>query len=405
MIPESGPARRVFSVTEIAELARDRVEAEFSRIWVKGEISNFKAHSSGHFYFTLKDAGSQLRAAMFRGANRGLRFSPEDGLSVIAGGRLSIYAARGDFQMVVESLEPAGAGALQLALEQLKKRLAAEGLFDSARKRPLPAFPRSIAVVTSPTGAAIRDILQVSGRRSSLADIFIYPVRVQGEGAALEIARALNRLNESGVWDVIVCARGGGSLEDLWAFNEEPVVRAIAASKIPVISAVGHEVDFTLSDLAADVRAETPTAAAELVLRDRRELLEQVRHFRRRLSGRLGSRLREERGRLERLLRSPTLQQPRRVFEPLAQRVDDLSVNLQSGWKNYFQLARERFRGRLAQLEALSPLRVMGRGYSLVYRALDRQLLSRADGLQAGDPLEIVFHKGRVLCEVKEVKN
>ncbi|MCK5218915.1 exodeoxyribonuclease VII large subunit [bacterium] len=396
--------REIYTVSEVVTQARDLLEGAFSRVWVEGEISNFKRHFSGHFYFTLKDSGSQLRAAMFRGANRWLKFQVEDGLKVIAGGRLSIYSARGDFQMVVESVEPAGLGALQLVFEQLKQKLAQEGLFDPGRKKNLPAFPRRIAVVTSPTGAAISDILNVTGRRSMLADISIYPVRVQGESAAREIAQALRRLNKEDGWDVIICGRGGGSLEDLWAFNEEIVARAIADSRIPVISAVGHEIDYTISDFVADVRAETPTAAAEMVLRDRRELLEQIKSLSRIMSNKLTGRLRESRRRLDRVLDSRVLQQPRRVFDPLAQRLDDLFNHLRQRMDNQVRMGRERLRGRAAQLEALSPLKVMGRGYSLVYHLPERELLSRSGGLQPGDKLEIVFHQGRAECEVKKVK-
>ncbi len=395
--------RRVFSVTDIVTQARETLEGAFTRVWVQGEISNFKKHSSGHCYFTLKDAGSQLRCAMFKMANRQLKFRVEDGLQVVAGGRLSIYTARGDFQLIAEALEPAGVGALQLAFEQLKQRLAQEGLFDPARKRPLPEFPQRIAVVTSPTGAAIQDILNVTGRRSPLADISLYPVRVQGEGAAEEIARALRRLNEAGGWDVIICGRGGGSLEDLWAFNEEVVARAIAASVIPVISAVGHEIDYTIADFVADVRAETPTAAAEMVVRDRRELLSRVQSLARMLGQTFGERLRVLRQRLDRLLRAPVLQQPRRVFEPLAQRLDDLMGALQHRMSHRLDLNSERLRGMAGALEALSPLKVMGRGYSLVYRMPHRELVRDARRLKKGDEISIRFSQGEAVCAVVNV--
>lgn len=394
--------RQVFTVTEIVERARALLEDAFPRVWVEGELSNFKHHTSGHFYFTLKDAQSQLRAAMFRGANRLVRFRPEDGLKVLAGGRLSLYPARGDFQLVVEELEPAGLGALQLAFEQLKKKLASEGLFDPRRKKPLPAFPRRIAVVTSPTGAAVRDILNVTGRRSPLADVALYPVRVQGPGAAEEIAHALTRLNETGGWDVIICGRGGGSLEDLWAFNEEVVARAIAASAIPVVSAVGHEVDYTIADFVADVRAETPTAAAEMVLRDRRELLEQIRSRQRLLAARIQDRLRDGRRRLERVLASRLLRRPRAVLEPLAQRLDDLGAQLRAGLKNRLRLARERWRGLGAQLEALSPLNVLRRGYSLVYELATGRLVRDSRDLAPAAALRIRFHRGEAQVRVEK---
>jgi exodeoxyribonuclease VII large subunit len=397
------PDRQVLTVTDLVTRAREALEGMFSRVWVQGEVSNFKKHSSGHCYFTLKDATGQLRCAMFKMANRGLKFKVEDGLQVVAGGRLSVYTARGDFQMIAESLEPAGVGALQLAFEQLKAKLAAEGLFDQARKRPLPEFPQRIAVVTSPTGAAIQDILNVTGRRSPLADISLYPVRVQGVGAAEEIAHALRRLNQVGGWDVIICGRGGGSLEDLWAFNEEPVARAIAESAIPVISAVGHEIDYTIADFVADVRAETPTAAAEMVVQDRRELAARVQSLTRVLGNALAEKLRFWRQRLERLTRSAVLQQPRRVFEPLAQRLDELRGNLQQLLAHRLNLGTERLRGLTAELEALSPLKVMGRGYSLVYREPGGELMRSAKELNAGDALRIRLARGEVFGRVEKV--
>lgn len=395
--------RQVFTVSQAVDQARALLENTFPKIWIEGEVSNFKRHSSGHFYFTLKDAHSQLRSAMFRGANRLVRFQMEDGLKVLAGGRMSIYTARGDFQLVVEALEPAGLGALQLAFEQLKKKLANEGLFDPSRKQPLPMFPRRVAVITSPTGAAIQDILNVTGRRSPLADISVYPVRVQGAGAAEEIVRALRRLNETGGWDVIICGRGGGSLEDLWAFNEEIVARALVASAIPVISAVGHEVDYTIADFVADARAETPTAAAEMVVRDRRELLDQVRALRRILSGKVGDRLREARRRLERAQTSRLLTKPLAVFEPLAQRLDDLSVRLRGTAVGRLRLAREQWRGLLAQLEALSPLNVMRRGYSLVYRLPEQRLVHDSAQLNTSGRVRVRFQRGEAVCRVEEI--
>jgi exodeoxyribonuclease VII large subunit len=400
----AAPDRQVLTVTDLVTRAREALEGMFSRVWVQGEVSNFKKHSSGHCYFTLKDATGQLRCAMFKMANRGLKFQVADGLQVVAGGRLSVYTARGDFQLIAESLEPAGVGALMLAFEQLKARLAAEGLFEAGRKRPLPEFPQRIAVVTSPTGAAIQDILNVTGRRSPLADISLYPVRVQGAGAAEEIARALNRLNETGGWDVIIVGRGGGSLEDLWAFNEEVVARAIAASRIPVISAVGHEVDYTIADFVADVRAETPTAAAEMVLRDRRELLARVQSCARLLANALAEHLRAWRLRLERATRSAVLQQPRRVFEPLAQRLDELRGALGRQLEQRLRFGGERLRGLTAELEALSPLKVMGRGYSLVYRLPGGELVRDAGRLAVGDELRIRLAKGEVLSKVEKIE-
>ena len=260
------PQRQVYSVSELTQRLKGLLETQFPDVWVAGEISNLRPATSGHLYFTLKDSNAQLRAVCFRSQARYLKFKPRDGVSVIARGRLSVYEARGEYQLLVELLEPAGLGALQLAFEQLKAKLAAEGLFDTARKKPLPVLPRTVGIVTSPSGAVIRDILRVLRRRYRNMNALLYPVRVQGEGAAQEIVQAIEHLNRRGGVDVMILARGGGSLEDLWAFNEEDVARAIAASRIPIISGVGHESDFTIADFVADLRAPTPSAAAELVV-------------------------------------------------------------------------------------------------------------------------------------------
>ena len=278
-----GPVRRIYTVSELSGEIRELFEQQFPDVWVTGEVSNFRAAGSGHLYFTLKDDTAQLRAVCFRSQSRYLKFKPQDGLAVIARGRLSIYEARGEYQLYVEFLEPAGLGALQLAFDQLKQKLAAEGLFDPDRKKLLPALPRVIGVVTSPTGAVIQDILRVLNRRFRNINVVIYPARVQGEGAAEEIAQGIEHFNRMVPVDVMIVARGGGSMEDLWAFNEEVVARAIAASEIPIISAVGHETDFTIADFVADLRAPTPSAAAELVVHLKQdfvdELDDQTRHM------------------------------------------------------------------------------------------------------------------------------
>src|SRR5438128_5795357 len=270
------PPRTLYTVSALTALLRVHIESAFSDVWVEGEVSNLRIPTSGHAYFTLKDASSQIRAVLFRSVGRSQRFALQDGLQLVCRGRLTVYEPRGAYQVIVEYAEPKGVGALQLAFEQLKARLAAEGLFDQARKRPLPFLPRRIGVVTSPTGAAIRDIVQVAHKRDPGVTIVLDPVAVQGQRAAGEIARAIEELNELGGFDVLVVGRGGGSLEDLWAFNEELVARAIAASRIPVVSAVGHEIDFTIADFVADVRAPTPSAAAELVVRDQQDLLKRL---------------------------------------------------------------------------------------------------------------------------------
>ena len=268
--------RTVLTVSALSQQLSAVMEERFPAVWVEGEVSNFKVYGSGHAYFTLKDEGAQLRCVLFRNRARRVRFEPKDGLSVMAFGAVEVYAQRGEYQLVVELLEPRGLGALQLAFEQLKERLAAEGLFDARRKRPLPRFPRKIGIVTSPSGAALRDMLRIIGRRFGEVHIVLAPARVQGDGAAAEVAQGVRELNALGGVDVIIVGRGGGSLEDLWAFNDEMLARTIVASKVPVISAVGHEVDFTIADFVADVRAATPSNAAELVVREKRAVAESV---------------------------------------------------------------------------------------------------------------------------------
>jgi exodeoxyribonuclease VII large subunit len=282
---------KIYTVSDLTTEIRTVLEDSFAGVWVEGELSNFRHHSSGHMYFTLKDQESQIRAVMFRQQNRQLKFRPQDGLAILMYGEISVYEPRGEYQIVGEYMEPRGIGALQLAFEQLKERLQAEGLFDDSRKRPIPMLPGRIGVITSPTGAAIRDILQVLRRRFAGVDVLIYPVTVQGDQAAPEIVEAIRELNRRGGLDVLIVARGGGSIEDLWAFNEEVVARAIAASKIPVISAVGHQVDYTIADFVADLRAPTPSAAAELVVSKTDELAQRLDDLQARMSGAVRSRL------------------------------------------------------------------------------------------------------------------
>src|SRR5216117_594612 len=331
--------RTVLSVSQLTDQLRGVVEEKFPAVWVEGEISNFRLYTSGHAYFTLKDENAQLRAVLFRTRMRRLRFEPGDGQHVLAFGSLEVYAQRGEYQLVVELLEPRGLGALQLAFEQLKQRLGPEGLFDQARKRSLPRFPRKIGVATSPIGAVIRDILRVIGRRFAGLHIVIAPCRVQGDGAGEEIGQAIADLNRLGDVDVIIAGRGGGSLEDLWAFNEEVVARAIAGSKIPVISAVGHEVDFTIADFVADLRAPTPSAAAELVVREKQAVVDTLAEL------------------TERLERAAA-----RPLRDLERRVDELSLRLGRGVRASVERARHRQRLADRGLAAASPLARLSRG-------------------------------------------
>jgi exodeoxyribonuclease VII large subunit len=334
------PQRKIYSVSELSLEIRKQLERHFLDVWVTGEISNFRAATSGHLYFTLKDTNAQIRAVCFRNQARYLKFKPEDGLSVIARGRLSVYEMRGEYQLVLEFLEPAGLGALQLAFEQLKAKLGAEGLFDSARRKPLPLLPRTLGVVTSPTGAVINDISRILRRRFPNINVLLYPVRVQGEGATREIVNAIEHLNRRGEVDVIILARGGGSLEDLWAFNEESVARAIAASKTPLISAVGHETDFTIADFVADLRAPTPSAAAELVVRRKEDFEGEIENQIHRLSQLMRLRFVEAQQRLMEL-------RMHRVFETIAarlaqraQRVDEARVRLDRAVRKRLEEAR-----------------------------------------------------------------
>ena len=291
--------RTILTVSELSERIKIVLEDTFIDLWVEGEISNLRTPASGHSYLTLKDEHSQIRAVLFKMQRRYLRFDPKDGMLVLARGRISLYEPRGEYQLVIDYMEPKGIGALQIAFEQLKVRLAQEGLFDGSRKRPLPMLPRGLGIVTSPTGAVIRDMLQILRRRFANLHICVYPVRVQGDGAAEEVAQGIEVLNRYPGIDVIIVARGGGSLEDLWAFNEETVARAIYVSKVPVISAVGHEIDYTIADFVADVRAPTPSAAAELVIRNKSELHAELQSMAHRLERGMQHRLEALRARLE----------------------------------------------------------------------------------------------------------
>jgi exodeoxyribonuclease VII large subunit len=389
------------TVSRLVELIREVVESNFFAVSVEGEVSNFAAPASGHWYFTLKDAHGQLRAVMFRGRNRSVTYPPRDGQQVVCGGTVGIYANRGELQLIVDSLAPAGVGSLQAAFEALKLRLAAEGLFAEARKRPLPAFPRTVGIVTSKTGAAIHDMLNVLRRRAPGLRIILRPVKVQGEGAAEEIAAGVADLNRHGEADVLIVGRGGGSLEDLWAFNEEVVARAIAASAIPVISAVGHEVDVTIADFVADLRAPTPSAAAELVARNRLELESHVDHLTLRLRSRLQQGLQLLDARLQGLERRLHLAVD--GVRRRGERLDTLARRLESGVVAQLRRQEERLGRAAGQLHALSPLAQLARGYVLASRDQSGCEPVAFAGLAAGDPLWLRFSAGRVRSRVETI--
>jgi exodeoxyribonuclease VII large subunit len=441
--------RVVCTVGELAMRIKAQLEDQFPAVWVEGEISNLRTPSSGHAYFTLKDDTAQLRCVLFRGRGRRVAFQPEDGMQVLAFGGLDVYLARGEYQLVVELLEPKGVGALQLAFEQLKRRLEAEGLFDSARKRPLPPFPRTIGIVTSPTGAAIRDMLHVIDRRFADLRILITPVRVQGEEAPGEIVAALRDLQAVEDLDVIIVGRGGGSIEDLWAFNDERVARAIAGCRVPVISGVGHETDFTIADFVADLRAPTPSAAAEVVVQEKLQVARALVSLYEALKQAMASRLERDRERVEVLGKRRVLTDAARALRDLYRRVDELTSRLTRAMRGSERQATHRLslarnalrslnpvariangtvllaqlRGRLAsaavhsvkvsqhrfdaavgRLDSLSPLAVLGRGYSLTRLLPSGVIVRDAAQTRPGDAIEILLHQGAVEARVERLK-
>jgi exodeoxyribonuclease VII large subunit len=437
-----------YSVSQITTLIRDRLEEEFFEIWVEGEVSDLRVPSSGHAYFMLKDKQAQLRCVLFKGSQRFLRFQPEDGMKILVRGKITVYERRGEYQLICDYIEPLGSGALQKAFEQLKNRLAKEGLFDESRKRPIPLWPERIGIVTSPTGAAIKDILNILTRRFVTVRVLISPVRVQGEGAAEEIARAVGELeNQPGV-EVIIVTRGGGSLEDLWAFNEEIVARAIYNCRVPVISAVGHEIDYTISDFVADLRAPTPSAAAELVIQNRKHLEEFLATQLKRLKQIISHRIEMDKTCVLHLTEGRIFRDPWSIVRSLQESVDEEDIRLfraisilldRSGERlvhtdrllnrlhpaqkvkvllsqiadqkkmliNFITLGiqkrKQALAGSIGALDALSPLNVLQRGYSLCLRLPDEKIIRQSGELRIGDQIRTRFHKGHVISEVKNV--
>jgi exodeoxyribonuclease VII large subunit len=419
--PDPPAPRRVLTVSDLNARIRALLEDQFIEIWVEGELSNCKVWNTGHMYFTLKDSAAQIRGVMFRSALRTLRFKPQDGLRVVARGRISVYDPKGEYQLVCEHFEPEGLGALQLAFEQLKQRLQAAGLFDPRRKRPLPALPRKIGIVTSLDGAAVRDIIQVLRRRHPNAHIVIRPARVQGEGAALDIARGLAAIGRVPGVDVVIVARGGGSIEDLWAFNEEVVARAIAGCPVPTISAVGHETDVTIADFVADLRAPTPSAAAEMVVARKDDFCAHIDRLTHRVQSAMTSRLHRSESRLRSLearsmvirtevaLRQRTYQSLWRALESfdlrrrlgrIRTRLVAVDARLSGASARSRHRADGRLRASAARLEALSPLAVLGRGYAVCWNA-DRTAVIR-DAAQAskGDRVRVTLGRGELDCHV-----
>ena len=392
--------QQVFSVTTLTQAIKQTLEDGFFTIWVEGEISNLATPRSGHVYFTLKDEAAQLRAVIFKSAARLVRFELENGMQVLLRGSLSVYEARGEYQLIVSRAEPRGAGALQAAFEQLKRRLEAEGLFDPAHKRPIPLLPKKIGVVTSPTGAAIRDILNIVNRRFANVHVLIAPARVQGADAPAEIVRAIEMLNRLPDVDALIVGRGGGSLEDLWAFNEECVARAIFASRIPVISAVGHEIDFTIADFVADLRAPTPSAAAELVVRNKADLAQTLDAQHARLKQAMRHLL--DRSRAAAAHAARRVSDPRRRVNELQQRVDDLSQRLARAMRRALERKQAQRDTQIAKLDALSPLSVLAKGYAICRNAATLRPVKRIADANVGDALLVRLRDGELRCEVRE---
>ena len=445
----SRPTRRVLTVSQLTAGIRILLESTYPEVWVEGEISNARVWKTGHLYFTLKDGSAQLKAVMFRSALRHLRFKPTDGQQVVVRGRVGVYEPKGEYQIVCEHLEPRGVGALQLAFDQLRERLGKEGLFDEARKRPLPALPRKIGVVTSLDGAAIRDIINVLRRRYPDVHLVISPARVQGEGAEPELIRGLRQLGRLPGIDVIIVTRGGGSIENLWAFNEEGVARAIVASPVPVISAVGHETDYTISDFVADLRAPTPSAAAELVVARKVEIVANITRLTDRLGSALRDGLQQRRAIVHRLEARPGLagwpaglavrgrqtgelshrlvraiettlgERERATHEwrlrlealDLGRRLGRFRARLDSGRSTLVAAMRDAYRSRQAhlrtavsRLEALSPLAVLGRGYAVCWTANRTAVIRDATTVTVGQEVRVTLHRGELECEVKKAE-
>ena len=391
------------TVSELTREIKDQLESHYPDVWVTGEISNCRPARSGHVYLTLKDDQSQISAVIWRSTAARLKFDLADGLEVVARGGVEVYLPRGQYQLVIKQLTPKGVGALELAFRQLQERLSTEGLFDAERKQPIPRFPRRIALVTSPTGAAVRDMLQVITRRWPAVEIVLLPVRVQGAGAAEEIARAIEAVPALPRVDVVIAGRGGGSLEDLWAFNEEIVARAIAECPIPLVSAVGHEIDVSIADLVADVRALTPSEAGELVVPHRDEFVASLAAVRTRLTGALQQRAQRARGLLAGLASRPVLVRPHGRIRELAGRVDELQRRIDHAVRATTRSNRDRLGTAAAALQALSPLEVLGRGYSVTHTT-DGDVVRNTGQLEIGTRISTTLADGRVTSRVETIE-
>ena len=442
------PFRYILTVSELTQEIKDLLEMKFPDLWVEGEISNLRIPPSGHIYFTLKDDFSQIQVVFFKMGARFLRFAPEDGLQVICHGRVSLYEKRGEYQLILDSMEPKGIGALQLAFIQLKEKLQKEGLFDVRHKKPIPLIPQTIGIITSPTGAVIRDMLQIIDRRFKNVHILLYPVRVQGEGASQEIAGGIEYFNKQMEVDVIIIGRGGGSFEDLLAFNEEVLAKAVYRSHIPIISAVGHETDYTISDFVADLRAPTPSAAAELVVKEKWELRNEIDYFKNRLESQISQNLQEDRMNLSHLKKR--LRDPRKRIEEQFLKVDDLvnRIHLSISWilkqkktkyyhfienlylrspiqrikslqllvsqirrgleqniRHFIEIYRQKEKGILGRLDSLSPLAILQRGYSITRKIPSLKILTNATHVRKGEKVEVRLYQGTLICDVERTES
>jgi len=395
-------ARHILTVSQLTQQVKSALESAFPRLWVQGEVSNFTAQSSGHLYFTLKDAASQLRCVMFRNAAQSLRLFPQDGMQVLAEGDITVFERAGQYQLNVSQLRPAGQGELALALERLKRKLAAAGLFAEERKRPIPRFPKAVGIVTSPSGAAIRDIVKVARRRWPGIELILNPVPVQGPEAAPAIARAIEEFNDYGSVDVLIVGRGGGSLEDLWAFNEEAVARAIFNSRIPVISAVGHEIDFTIADLVADLRAPTPSAAAEMAVPNRNEIKRNLNDLKQRMLSALRSLMEENRVRLGTLEKSYGLNRLPGMLDQQRQMLDGYAFRADAAAAVCLEKSALRLRKAASLLQALNPEAVLSRGYSICFQQ-SGQAVRRAGSLRKGERVRTIFWRGESFMKVEDI--
>ena len=395
--------RKIYKVSEINKIAKNLLEGEFPDIWLEGEISNLTLHSSGHLYFSLKDEEAQINAIMYKWQVGQLEFMPESGMKVIAQGKISVFVKGGRYQIIVYDLKPIGIGALQQAFEQLKRKLEKEGLFDKARKRPIPMLPQKIGIVTSPTGAAIRDILNIIERRFANVHILIHPVRVQGDQAAGEIAEAITYVNEHFPYlDVLIVGRGGGSLEDLWSFNREIVARAIYDSRIPVISAVGHEIDYTIADFVADLRAPTPSAAAELVVSNKIELEKRILLLTSKIKSSMEHELDELTSQYRHLVQSRVFLHPEEIYSQFQQDIDYYLERIVSHCTHFFDFQSERLNSLVGKLEVLSPLHILARGYSITYKLPGNEILKSISQVTMKDKVKVKLHRGEIICTVEE---